>query len=212
MTAEGSRDPGHATPEWAAYYEATRGREPRPLFLKGMSAIAAAAKGPGHAIDIGFGDGTETLELLARGWSVTSVDPTPAAAEALYRNVPVDLVARLETITAPAQDAELAPFDLLYAGYALSYIEPSGFARFWSQARAQLRPGGFLVVNVFGDRDGWADAADMTFVDRAGVDRLLEGLDVVTVDEEDADGSSFVGPKHWHVFDIVARRPVEAQA
>ncbi len=208
MTAEASRDPGHQAPDWAAYYQATRGRELRPLFLKGMSAVSAAAMGPGHAIEIGFGDGTETLALLARGWSVTAVDQTPVAAEDLQRNVPAELTARLETVTAPAQDAELPSFDLLYAGYALSYVDPSAFPRLWSRVRAQLRPGGFLVVNVFGVRDGWADATDMTFVDQAGVDRMLEGLEVVTVDEEDADGSSFVGPKHWHVFDIVARRPV----
>jgi len=36
---------------------------------------------------------------------------------------------------------------------------------------------------------------------------MAAGLEVIAIDEEDADGSSFVGDKHWHVFDIVARRP-----
>ena len=70
-----------------------------------------------------------------------------------------------------------------------------------------LRPGGFVVVNVFGVRDTWAGDEFMTFVDRDTVDRMAAGLEVIAIDEEDADGSSFVGDKHWHVFDIVARRP-----
>ncbi|KZM36758.1 hypothetical protein OJAG_05270 [Oerskovia enterophila] len=32
-------------------------------------------------------------------------------------------------------------------------------------------------------------------------------LDVVAFREEDEDGPSFSGPKHWHVFDVIARAP-----
>jgi SAM-dependent methyltransferase len=211
MTVEGSLDQPDDAPDWVAYYQATRGREPRPLFSRGMAIVDATAGDPGHAVEIGFGDGTESLALLARGWTVTAVDPTPAAAESLRRSAALPLAARLRTITAPAQDAELAPFDLLYAGYALSFITPESFPRFWRQVRDQLRPGGFLVINIFGVRDTWADAPDMTFVDRARLDELLAGLEVLAIDEEDADGDSFSGPKHWHVFDVIAHRPVEGR-
>ena len=47
----------------------------------------------------------------------------------------------------------------------------------------------------------------MTFVERDAVERMAAGLQVLALDEEDVDGDSFVGPKHWHVFDLVARRP-----
>lgn len=46
----------------------------------------------------------------------------------------------------------------------------------------------------------------MTFLDREAVDRLVEGLDVVEILEEDADGNAFSGAKHWHIFDVIARR------
>jgi hypothetical protein len=41
--------------DWAAYYRSTIGREPRPLFAKGMAAVEAAGVAPGQAIEIGFG-------------------------------------------------------------------------------------------------------------------------------------------------------------
>ena len=60
---------------------------------------------------------------------------------------------------------------------------------------------------MFGVKDTWAGDEFMTFVDRDAVTRMLAGLEVLDLVEEDVDGDSFNGPKHWHVFDIVARRP-----
>ena len=196
-------------PDWAAYYRHTRGREPRPLFAKGMAAVADAAIRPGRAVEIGFGDGTETLALLHAGWHVTAIDPTAVAADALRATVPLLDAPRLEIITSPAQDADLPPFDLLYAGYALSFIRREDFRAFWARLRDRLRPGGLLVVNVFGVRDSWAGDPDMTFIARGDVERMVEGLEVIEIDEQDQDGDSFAGRKHWHVFDIVARRAID---
>ena len=53
-------------PDWPAYYRATIGREPRPLFVRGLGLAAEAGMAPGQAVEIGFGDGTETLGA-ARG-------------------------------------------------------------------------------------------------------------------------------------------------
>ncbi|MEO7665051.1 MAG: class I SAM-dependent methyltransferase, partial [Candidatus Limnocylindrales bacterium] len=149
----------------------------------------------------------ESMALLAAGWHVTAIDPTSAAADALRAAVAAEDAEHLSIITAPAQDADLPPFDLLYAGYALSFIRPEAFPRFWQHVRERLRPGGILVANVFGIRDTWVGDPTMTFVDRAGAQRLVEGLEVIAIDEEDADGNSFDGAKHWHVFDLVVRRP-----
>lgn len=197
-------------PDWAAYYRHTLGREPRQLFVKGMAALAAGGIAPGRAVEIGFGDGTETLDLLDGGWRVLAVDPAPQAAELLGSRVDGRAADRLEIRTESAATVALPPFDLLYAGYALSFLEPAGFRRFWTHVRGRLRPGGHVVVNVFGDRDTWADDPRMTFIDLDAVHRLVDGLEVVAIDEEDEDGDSFSGPKHWHVFDVIARRPMAA--
>jgi SAM-dependent methyltransferase len=196
------------TQDWASYYRHSTGREPRPLFTKGMILAGETGIQPGQAIEIGFGDGTESLALLRAGWRVIAVDPTPQAADYLRELVPHEATDRLEILTAPAQALDLPPFDLLYAGYALSFLEQGDFRRFWTGVRSVLRPGGIVIVNVFGIRDTWAGDAYMTFVDRDTVDRMVTGLEVLALDEEDADGDSFVGRKHWHVFDIVARRPI----
>ena len=50
----------------------------------------------------------------------------------------------------------------------------------------------------------------MTFHSADQARALLDGLEIVHWDEEDADGTAYTGPKHWHVFHVVARRPAEA--
>jgi SAM-dependent methyltransferase len=199
--------PERDVPDWPAFYRHTIGREPRPLFVKGVSLARAAGVRPGLAVEIGFGDGTETLALLADGWRVLAVDPTPEARDVLLARVPSDAEDRLEVRTRSADGLDLPRFDLIYAGFALSFLERQAFGRFWTEVRAAVRPGGFIVVNVFGEKDTWAGDAYMTFATRAEVERMVAGLEVLALDEEDADGTSFVGDKHWHVFDIVARRP-----
>jgi SAM-dependent methyltransferase len=193
--------------DWAAYYSSTIGREPRPLFTKGMAALEAAGLAPGQAIEIGFGDGRETLALLEAGWRVLAIDSAPAAAEVLLPQVPAHVAGRLEIQSVPAEDADLPPFDLLYAGYSLPFLDVDAFDRFWSAARDRLRPGGILVVNFFGPHDSWAGREGMRFIDADDVHRLVDGLELLALDEEDQDGNSFLGPKHWHVFDVIARRP-----
>ena len=47
----------------------------------------------------------------------------------------------------------------------------------------------------------------MTFHDRAAVEALLDGLEILALDEIDEDGAATSGPKHWHVFEVVARQP-----
>lgn len=48
----------------------------------------------------------------------------------------------------------------------------------------------------------------MTFHARAEVESLLEGFEVERLDEVEEDGETAVGtPKHWHLFDVVARKP-----
>jgi hypothetical protein len=99
------------------------------------------------------------------------------------------------------------PADLIYAGYSLPYQSPESFRRVWALLRAALRPDGVLAVNLFGDRDEWAGEDGMTFLTAESARALFDGLEIISWDEEDADGPAFSGPKHWHVYDVIARAP-----
>jgi hypothetical protein len=44
----------------------------------------------------------------------------------------------------------------------------------------------------------------MTCCARHQVEVLLDGLDILRLEETERDGHAFSGPKHWHTFDILA--------
>ena len=71
---------------WVGYYEALTGRGPRPLLLDALKWCGSPSTKVGRlAIDLGSGDGTETLELLRRGWRVLAIDQEPDAMARLDR-------------------------------------------------------------------------------------------------------------------------------
>jgi hypothetical protein len=65
----------------------------------------------------------------------------------------------------------------------------------------------FLAVNLFGDYDSWAGTGQGTFMTETQTRALLQGLEVLRFHVQDEDGMAVSGPKHWHVFDIIALRP-----
>ena len=81
-------------------------------------------------------------------------------------------------------------------------IEPLNL---WADIRDALRQGAVFAGEFFGPHDEWFGRPRMNFHDRAGVEGMLTGLDVLQLAEEDRRGMSFEGPKHWHVFHVVAR-------
>jgi hypothetical protein len=89
------------------------------------------------------------------------------------------------------------------------YIFPDDFSRVWGLIRSSLRPGAWFAGNFFGDRDSWADNPDETFLSEEAVRALFEGMEIVSFHEQDEDGQADSGPKHWHVFDVIARPPCQ---
>ncbi|MCW4457859.1 trans-aconitate 2-methyltransferase [Microbacterium sp. MPKO10] len=186
--------------DWDAYYEAMSGR---PLRKNLVAALEHwGDRPPGNAVDLGAGDGLETRELASRGWQVTAIDGHADLSTQL---------AGVEGVVAQhadfAQITELPASDLVVAAFSLPFCPPAHFDPLWGAIRTCLRPGGILAVEFFGVRDKWAGTPGMTFHTHNDVERMLWGLETLLLDEDERDGRAFDGPKHWHVFHVIARCP-----
>jgi len=191
---------------FTAYYDATTQRPPRNTLLVALARFAA----PGFAVDLGCGEGRDTIELLRRGWSVLAIDAEAEAIARLRGRPDLPQAATLETQVTRIEDARWPRCDLVNASFALPLVAPEAFPATWQRIIAALKPGGRFAGQLYGGRDGWAGRAGMTHHDRAAVTQLLAGLEIELLEEEESDSVTPRGQaKHWHVFHIVARRPAE---
>lgn len=192
--------------DWAAYNAAQAGRgRIRPLTARAVDALAADADlRARHAVELGCGAGIEARHLLALGLTVSTIDADPSIAPAMAA---LAAGGALDHRTGRIEDWDPLPAaDLVLANAALPFVPRHAFDAVWSRIRAALAPGGVLAVDLFGAEDDWSSDAG-TYLTRPEVEDLLRGLEVVELTERSERGPAFSGPKHWHVFTVIARAP-----
>jgi SAM-dependent methyltransferase len=188
-------------PTWSDYYEANEGRAPRDQLIDGLATFAE----PGNAVDLGCGSGIDTLAMLDRGWRVLAID---AQAEAMDRlRTRAGDRSELLTAVSPMEDADLPSADLVWASYSLFFCDPARFPDVWGRIRAAVRPGGRFAGELLGERDTWALTGEETAFSRTEAEALFEGWTVERFEEEENDGEACSGPKHWHLFHVIAQAP-----
>jgi trans-aconitate methyltransferase len=177
------------------------------LFFKAIERCGSPGLGQElHAIDLGYGDGTETLHLLQQGWSVLAIDAEQSACDLLLTRTPKDLLPRLKMKISCFEEVDLPPADLVYAGFSLPFCRPQHFPMIWEKITASLKPSGRFAGDFFGIKDSWSKREDMTFLTQAHIERMFLDLEVELIEERDEDGQAASGPKHWHVFSVIAKK------
>ena len=196
--------------DWSAYYRAVAGRPPRETLLKALDLfdLEKSTKSPRLAIDLGCGDGRDTVELLRRGWQVLAIDGNAEAIAKLCDRQGIDStwletqVMRFESVILPHS------VSLINSSFALPFCHPDDFPNLWSKITASLQSGGRFCGQLFGDRDTWATAyTNMTHYPKQKVEELLHPFQVEYFEEEEHHGETAIGEqKYWHIFHIVASK------
>ncbi|MFF0228371.1 class I SAM-dependent methyltransferase [Streptomyces sp. NPDC004629] len=112
---------------------------------------------PGHALDLGCGDGGDALWLARQGWQVTAVDVSSVAVErltglALAQELPDRITAQHHDLRESFPDGT---FDLVCAHYLHTPLDLDRAAVLRAAAHA-LRPGGRLLVVDHGSTAPWS--------------------------------------------------------
>ena len=193
---------------WVPYYQKVSGRPPRPLFRKVLSYYPPLIDPqPGRsALDLGCGDGTETLALLQQGWQVFAFDQQPEAIARLESGVHDAERSRLTTQVCRMEEAVIPSVDLIYAGLSLPFCDAQAFPALWQRIVAALPTGGRFAGHFFGDRDAWSEP-DEPFPTREAVEALFTGFRIEAFQEIEEDGpTALQGIKHWHIFEVIASK------
>ena len=192
--------------DWGEYYDAVANRPPRGTLLAALDRFGEAAA-PRFAVDLGCGDGRDTIELLRRSWSVLAIDAEPEAITRLAARPDLPAGARLATLCQRFEDATWPAADLVNASFSLPLCPPERFLDLWARIVQSLKPGGRFAGQLYGERDQWVGRPGITHMDRTAAECLLDGMAVELFEEEERDSLTARGkPKHWHIFHIVARK------
>lgn len=197
--------------DWNPFYEKVRGlgtSETLNLALAHIDRTKRPRKKIWRAVDLGCGEGRDTLDLLNRGWRVLAIDNTHSACTALTAKASeLRIDSHLTVRECSFDNAAYGRADLINACLALPYCPPDRFARVWSKILKALQPGGYLSCNLFGDRHDWANLPYVSSFTRDHVDALLKDLTVVELKERERTGTGADGSKVVaHDYLILARK------
>ncbi|MBD0343867.1 MAG: class I SAM-dependent methyltransferase [Coleofasciculus sp. Co-bin14] len=195
--------------DWSAYYSAVVGRPPRDTILAALASFDAetSADGEKFAVDLGCGDGRDTVELLKRGWRVLGIDGEQEAIARLLARPDINRD-RLETKIVCFEQLILPEaVDLVNASFSLPFCPPEHFPSLWENIVSCLRSGGRFCGQLFGDQDSWAVYTSMNHHTREQIEVLLQPFEIEMLEEEEHPGKTALGEeKYWHLFQIVARK------
>ncbi len=116
-------------------------RQPDPSLVKFVGPLT-----PGKALDLGCGEGRNSIYLAQIGWNVTAVDFSDVALERLKKDASaaeVSIDAVCDDLTEYLKDTK-SKFDLVL----IANIHPPSEERFqmYSQTKHVLNPGGYLFI------------------------------------------------------------------
>jgi SAM-dependent methyltransferase len=166
---------------------------------------------PGRALDIGCGRGDFGAALIARGWTVVGIDPSPSAVAAARARGLDARVGFLDTVEFGEET-----FDAVSMLHALEHVsDPVAVLR---RARELLRPGAVLVLEL-PNFDCWSRRRmgshwfhldlprHRTHFTPEALRRALDAADFVAVDVRDAaDRAALVGTLQYRWFGGVVLR------
>jgi SAM-dependent methyltransferase len=175
-----------------------------PLFNTSPNAfLVAVTKGlkPGRSLDVGMGQGRNTIYLAQQGWESVGFDPAERAVAAA-RAQAAKLGVTITTQVARAEDFDWgqAQWDLI----VLSYV---GAREYVANVVRALRPGGMVVVEAFHrDATKGRSIGGAVVFDTNELLKLFAALRVVRYEDAET-AADFGGQAQTRVVRLAAVKP-----
>lgn len=187
---------------WKQLIEKTAEKPPNTSLVEIMPLITNKEA----ALDLGAGPLTDAKFLLNEGFQrVVAVDGESTTQE--IANKLNDQ--RLEIVISSFEDFSFpeGTYDLVNAHRSLFFISPGAFPNVLKGTLNSLKPGGFFVGQLLAPNDGWNKRSDINFHTEEEVRTLFAHMEDIDIREIERDGVLAQGtPKHWHYYEIRARK------
>lgn len=184
------------------YYEKTKNTIARMNVRKFMDMEVA----PKRCIDLGCGAGNDTIFLIKNGWKVTAIDKEDT--EMIIKNyLNKEEQKSLEFIKSDFENINLKSCDLLVANFSLPFCKKDYLKELWEKIEKSIIKNGYFVGNFLGINDTWINKPNMIFLRKEEVLNLFSSFNIIKFYETEKDAKTALGTeKHWHIFDVIAKK------
>jgi len=179
---------------------------PRPMVVKSLELFNGRT---GTMIDLGAGAGADCAYCLAHNWEVIAVDINTSGIEAMLQTIGDKYADKITVIKKRFNNFIFPAVDLIAANYSLPFCDITHFPVVWENIKNSIKPGGRFAGTFFGLNDDFKKRAILLSSDQ--IKTLFEGFEFeyCSEDEQESEVIDNVGNevfRHWHTYQIVARK------
>lgn len=189
---------------WIQYYDKTKKEYPRNnvKFL-----IDSLNFKPTDAIDLGCGQGNDTVYLINNDFRVLGIDKENVE-EIIRERLSQDKQKYFQFKKQKLEYLKIPNTDLIIANFSLSFCKKEYFKSMWQKIVESINLNGYFVGTIFGINDSWNKKyRDMSFFDKEDVKRLFNKFKIIVFEEIENDKPTALGEeKHWHFYNIIAQK------
>ncbi|MFP5597671.1 tellurite resistance methyltransferase TehB [Kluyvera sp. 142486] len=147
---------------------------------------AATQVAPGKTLDLGCGNGRNSLYLAANGYDVTAWDKNPMSIQNLLS---IREAEGLENLQAAVKDLNTLTFDgeydFILSTVVMMFLESSTIPRLIPNMQRCTKPGGYNLIVAAMDTDDFPCTVGFPFAFKAGeLKNYYEGWDLLKYNED----------------------------
>ena len=149
--------------------------------------LAAAARvPPGKTLDLGCGNGRNSLYLAANGYSVTAWDKNPMSIANIERIKAAEELDNLEIATVDLNALSFeGEYDFILSTVVMMFLEPQTIPGLIANMQRTTVPGGYNLIVAAMDTDDFPCTVGFPFAFKAGeLAEYYTGWDVVKYNED----------------------------
>lgn len=196
--------------DWSPHFQKRLYKEPRPLLMQALEIYNKSPNKEKKALDLGAGAGNETAFLLQNGWTVWANDREKESIEIISTRKDIqpykdNLMLIQKSFTDIPWD-NLPLFTMIYAIYALPFLDKNNFHHVWNAVVSHLETDGILAVSFFGPKHqvfGWWEARNMSFFTKKEILELFKDFDIKIFEELCEKNDENIME---HVFTVIAQK------
>lgn len=182
---------------WTEYQESTYRTKPNYLTVYLANNLSFNT-----VIDLGCGSGNDTVYLLKKGKKVTAIDAY-LNEDYILNRITNETINNLTMIKDTMENIQLPKSDVILSLFVLPFCNPSQFNEVWQKVTSSINKNGYLVSNLFGERDHHKEFNRPTFTKDEVLD-LLKDFEIIKWKEQEYTRES--DNTHWHYYDFIARK------